>query len=159
MQNIEIAQNQDYLYLYNATHARFVIWGQQIEIMLDNYSFLNYLTGGFNNDLFSVGLYQVDGQELTTSTYNPHSSLLLLFFRNPLLFALTYFAYSFLIIKNYERKKAAIAIFLFLSLTMNSSLLVTGNPVFTLIMILLTFPEKIKHQSSLLIRKKYVIAT
>lgn len=158
MQDIDSVQNQDYLYLYNATHARFVIWGQQIYVMLENYSFSNYVLGGFNNELFNVSLYQVSGEELTSSTYNPHSSLLLLLFRNPFLFALTYLIYSFLIIKYFERRKAAIAIFIFFSLTMNSSLLATGNPVFTIIMILLTLPVNSKQKSKCLISKNYEIA-
>ena len=101
MEDIESIQNQDYLYLYKATHARFVIWGQQINIMLENYSFSNYVLGGFNNELFNVNLYQVSGEELNRSTYNPHSSILLLFFRNSFLFSLAYLTYLFLIIKSF----------------------------------------------------------
>jgi len=158
MHDIESIQNQDYVYLYNATHARFVIWGQQINIMLENYSFSSYVLGGFNNELFDVSLYQVSGEELTRSTYNPHSSLLLLLFRNPFLFFLTYFTYLFLIIKYFERRKAAISIFIFFSLTMNSSLLATGNPIFTIVMILLALPVEKKQKTKYLISKNYAIS-
>lgn len=156
MQNIETVQDKGYTILHNATHARFVIWGQQINVMLENYSFSDYMLGGFRNETFNVALYQVSGEELTRSTFNPHSSILLLFFRNPFLFVLMYSAYMFLIIKNFTRRKAAISVFIFLSLTMNSSLLATGNPVFTIVMILLALPDNLKQKMSLSVNKNYV---
>jgi len=156
MQNIDSVQNKDYLYLYNATHARFAIWGQQINVMLENYSLSRYILGGFNNELFTVSLYQISGEELTRTTYNPHSSLLLLLFRNPFLFILTYLTYLFLIIKYFDKRKAVIAIFIFFSLMMNSSLLATGSPVFTIVMIMLTFPVNLKKMTELLLQKKEI---
>lgn len=153
MQDAGSYHDQVYLLLHEATHSRFVIWGQQIEIMLNHYSFVNYIFGGFNNELFNVSMYRIDGEELTKTSYNPHSSVLLLFFRNPFLFIIIYLSYLFLMIKYFERRAAAISIFIFFCLIMNSSLLATGNPVFTIVMILLTLPGNIKQKTnSVLIR-------
>lgn len=137
MQAVGGDKSTEYYFLYLVTHARSTIWGQQLAVMLEHYSLVEYFLGGFRNELFTVPLYQINGEMIDRYSYNSHSSFLLLFFRNPFLFGMLLIIFVFLSIKNFQRKNAALTLYIFLCMSMNSGLLASGNLIFTIVLIFL----------------------
>lgn len=119
---------------YVATHARTMIWEQQLNILFDNYTLMDYIFGNFSITNFEVPHYQLWGQIRGDEYHaNPHNTYLLLFFRMPLLFIIFLGTFLFLIYKKYNQKSFAIIFLIFLAGFTNSSIISLGNPIFIII--------------------------
>ncbi len=128
--------------MYVATHARSMIWVQQLTILIETYSIKDYIFGNFTSESFTVNAFQLTGHEITTNYDNPHNTYLLLFFKAPLLFIIYYLKYIFMIFKNFDRKSFVIISFIAVAGFSNSSIISLGNPVYLIIIaFLLTSPD------------------
>jgi len=112
-----------------------MIWVQQLEIMVNNYTFLDYIFGRFSAAEFSVPTYQLEGAETGGESLNPHNNYLLLLFRSP--FLLVLFAVIFLVAqyKSYSKYSFPVILLIFLAALTNSSLIGLGNPTYILLLI------------------------
>lgn len=128
--------------MYVATHARSMIWVQQLIIFMESYHFVDYIFGNFTSESFTVNAYQLSGSEITTNYDNPHNTYLLLFFKSPFLLIIYYLRYLILIFKQFNRRSFVIISFIAVACFSNSSLISLGNPVYIIILaFLLTSPE------------------
>jgi len=128
--------------MYVATHARSMIWVQQLGILENTYTTLDYIFGNFTSQLFTVNAFQLSGSEITTNYDNPHNTYLLLFFKAPLLLIIYYIRYLKLVFKQFSRKSFVIISFIAVAGFSNSSLISLGNPVYLIIIaFLLTSPD------------------
>lgn len=136
------------LLAYGATHARSMIWVQQLDIMAEHYSFLDYIFGRFTTAEFTVPTYQLGGEETGGDSLNPHNNYLLLFFRSPFMFIL--FAIIFLIAqyKSYSKQTFPVVLLLFLAALTNSSIIGLGNPVYLFYIIFIMLEKKTKTYSN-----------
>lgn len=121
---------------YAVTHARSMIWEQQLDILWRKYSFVEYLLGGYSSRLFEVPAFQLWGEAVGTYYDNPHNTYLLLFFRMPIFFVILYTITLYLIFKNYEKKSFVIITFILVTCYTNSTIISLQNPVY---IIMLTF--------------------
>ncbi|MFB2118254.1 hypothetical protein [Parapedobacter sp. 2B3] len=117
-------------YAYIVTHARTMIWEQQIPTMLKSYNISDYIFGGYNSKLFSVAGTQLWGSDTGTFYDNPHNTYLLLFFRSAFLFVLFYSTLLIAVFKNFNRKHSVIILFIMLVCYSNSSIISLQNPVY-----------------------------
>lgn len=141
-----------YLLLYQLTHARSMIWDQQLIYMFENYDFLDYVFGNFSSESFRVNSFQIDGREKNDLIDNPHNNYLLLFFRNPLFFVVIFVQFLYNIYKKFDKKWFPIIVLIFIGGFTNSQLLSLQNPIYFLILIYFfsnynTNHEKEKHKS------------
>lgn len=120
---------------YVATHARTMIWVQQLKILIDNYSIIDYFFGNFSIGLFEVPHYQIWGEIRQDGLHgNPHNTFLLLFFRSPFLFVI-FFIYFFLAVAKKHKQKSFFIIFIiFMACLTDSSIVSLGDPIFILIL-------------------------
>lgn len=129
---------------YVVTHARSMIWEQQLKILLNEYDFFDYIFGRFSIQLFEVPHYQLWGQLRDDGLYgNPHNTYLLLFFRSPLLFIIFFVLFVIFNYINFERKKFTIIFFIFLVGFTNSSIIGLGNPIFIIVLTYLLTQKKV----------------
>lgn len=135
--------------MYIATHARSMIWVQQLEIFYNQYNYLDYIFGNFTSELFSVQAFQLDGSEVTTNYDNPHNTYLLLFFKSPLLISIFYLIMIKMIYFNFNRKTFVIISFILIAGFSNSSLISLGNPVYLIILAYLLTHQEFKTNTSL----------
>lgn len=138
--------------LYELTHARSMIWDQQLVYMFENYDFLDYVFGDFSSENFRVQSYQIDGRIKDDLIDNPHNNHLLLFFRNPLLYILVFYHFLINIYKKFDRQWFPIIVLIFIGGFTNSQLLSLQNPIYFLILIYFfinnnTIHEKEKYKS------------
>lgn len=141
-----------YLIFYQLTHARSMIWDQQLVYMFENYDFLDYVFGNFSSESFRVESFQMDGRMKNDLIDNPHNNYLLLLFRNPLLFVVIFFQFLYNIYKKFDKKWFPIIVLIFIGGFSNSQLLSLQNPIYFLILIYFfsnyyTIYEKEKHKS------------
>ena len=146
----------DYSFLYNGkhiniwelgyvvTHARTMIWVQQLDILFDTYTLFDYIFGKFSISLFGVPHYQLWGAIRGDEFHgNPHNTFLLLFFRAPLLFLIMFIIFIYTVFSNYNQKRFTVIFILFLASFTNSSIISLGNPIFLIILIyFLIYKEK-----------------
>ena len=135
--------------MYVVTHARSMIWVQQLEILVKTYTLKDYFFGNFTSELFSVKAYQLGGFEKNVYYDNPHNTYLLLFFKAPLLFIIYYMKYLNLIFKQYNRRTFVIISFIGIACLSNSSLISLGNPVYLIILAFLLTHQEFKINTSL----------
>ena len=134
--------------LYIATHARSMIWEQQIAIFND-YSVLDLILGNYSSEKFSVASYQLDGSEKPDFIDNPHNNYLLLLFRSPLLFV-TYLLFLFkVLISNFDRRWFSVLTVILIGCLTNSQLISLSNPIY--ILTILYFITKSERNSGKLI--------
>lgn len=120
---------------YLATHARSVIWEQQVFILFSEYDWNHYIFGGFNVELFNVPTFQITGTETGKSQSNPHNTYLLLFFRSPL-FMMTLLSLLLINMVTTMDKKYYIPIsFILLACYTNSAIISLENPIFLYVLI------------------------
>lgn len=118
---------------YVATHARTMIWEQQLFILFNNYTFFDYIFGNFSISLFEVPHFQLWGEIRQDGLHgNPHNTFLLLFFRNPLLFIIFFIYFFISVIKNHQQKRFFVIFIIFMSCFTDSSIISLGNPIFIL---------------------------
>jgi hypothetical protein len=133
---------------YVVTHARSMIWEQQLKILLSEYDFFDYIFGRFSIQLFEVPHYQLWGQLRDDGLYgNPHNTYLLLFFRSPLLFIIFFVLFVIFNYINFERKKFTIIFFIFLAGFTNSSIIGLGNPIFIMVLTYLLTQKKVMREN------------
>lgn len=133
---------------YVATHARSMIWEQQLKILLNEYNFFDYIFGRFSIPLFEVPHYQLWGQLRDDGLYgNPHNNYLLLFFRSPLLFIIFFVLFVVFNHINFERKKFTIIFFIFLAGFTNASIISLGNPIFIIVLTYLLTQKKVMREN------------
>lgn len=119
---------------YKITHARTMIWEQQLNILFNSYTLNDYIFGNFSVSNFEVPHYQIWGQIRGDEYHgNPHNTYLLLFFRMPLLTVLFICIFLILLYKNYNKKRFTIIFLIFLAGFTNSSIISLGNPIFIVI--------------------------
>ena len=123
------------LIFYQITHARSMIWEQQIIFMLDNYSFFDYLLGDFSSKEFSAQAYQIDGRVKDDLIDNPHNSHLLLFFRSPILYITALLIFLKNIYKKFDVNWFPIIVLIFVGAFTNSQIFGLQNPIYFLIII------------------------
>ncbi len=136
--------------MYVVTHARSMIWVQQLEILVKTYTLKDYFFGNFTSELFSVKAYQLGGFEKNVYYDNPHNTYLLLFFKAPLLFIIYYMKYLNLIFKQFNRRTFVIISFIGIACLSNSSLISLGNPVYLIILAFLLTHQEFKINNSAL---------
>ncbi len=125
---------------YGLTHARSMIWKQQIEILIANYDLIDYLFGRYSTGLFEVQAIQQWGELKEEFHANPHNTYLLLFFRSPFLFVIFFTIFFIAQFKKFDRSTFPVILLIFLSSFTNSSLIGLGNPIYLMTLIyLLTF--------------------
>jgi len=130
---------------YVATHARTMIWEQQVDILLKEYNLFDYIFGKYSVEFFGVPHYQFSGDRRGYEFHgNPHNVYLLLFFRSPILFIIFLFIFIIANYINFERKKFAIILIIFLGGFTNSSLVSLGNPIFIIIITYLLSRRKLE---------------
>lgn len=118
------------LIAYLATHARSMIWEQQIMVLLTDYEWYDFLFGGFDMERFRIPSYQLTGEATGRDLSNPHSSYLLILFRSPLL-AFGLAVVSIVAFATSLRKEYFISVsFILLACYTNSSIISLGNPVY-----------------------------
>jgi len=130
--------------IYAATHARSMIWVQQLEIFFNTYTVKDYIFGNYTSDLFSVKVFQLNGFEKNETYSNPHNTYLLLLYKAPVLLFIYYINYLKLIFTGFERKSFVIISFISIACLSNSSLISLGNPVY---IIIITYLLSRKNQS------------
>ena len=118
---------------YTLTHARSMIWEQQLEHVVQNFTWIDYIFGHFSVAEFSVPTLQLDGTDAGGFESNPHNNYLLLFYRSPLLFFVFYFIFIICQHRNFSKENFSILFFIFLAGFMNSSLISLGNPIFLMV--------------------------
>ncbi|CDG81596.1 hypothetical protein [Janthinobacterium agaricidamnosum] len=132
---------------YSLTHARSMIWEQQLSHVMQNFTWVDYIFGHFSVAEFSVPTFQLDGSDSGAFESNPHNNYLLLFYRSPFLFIAFYFVFIFCQHRNFSKENFPILFFIFLAGFMNSSLISLGNPIFlmfiTYVLVKRNFPERI----------------
>lgn len=136
--------------MYVATHARSMIWEQQIIIMLEKYTFYNYLFGGYDSEVFSIPSLQLWGEETGNYYDNPHNSYLILFFRSPILFLVYYFSLVIKILSRFRRKEFVLVVYVLIICYTNSTILGLQNPIYILFLVhILTLyePNKSNHKN------------
>lgn len=124
-------------FILNAiTHNRVMIWDQQLHILSSNYGVWDYIFGNFSSELFSVQSYQVDGS-LRKDYFidNPHNSYLYLYFRSPLLFALSFVIVMRRIWSKYEARWWPVVIIILVGALTNGQLLTLQNPIPLIVLI------------------------
>jgi len=124
-----------YLFAYIATHARSVIWEQQIFILLTEYQWFDYIFGHFNVDLFSVPTFQISGAETGVNQSNPHNTYLLLFFRSPLLAIIALILLYINLIVKMDKKYFIPTTFVLLACYTNSALISLENPIYLYVLV------------------------
>lgn len=122
------------LIAYAATHARSMIWSQQLELFLSNYHLFDYLFGHYVASEFSVPLFQMDGSEAGSDEFNPHNNFLLLLYRSPIWFLVSMIMFFIAHHKSYSKYTFPIVLNIFLAALTNSSLISLGNPVYLVIL-------------------------
>lgn len=127
---------------YNATHARSMIWVQQLDVMSNRYSFMDYIFGRFSPSEFSVPTYQSEGSETGLESLNPHNNYLLLWFRSPLMFVVFLAAFLIAQYKSYSKETYPLLLLVFLAAFTNSTLIGLGNPVYLFTIIYFLYENK-----------------
>ncbi len=120
---------------YLATHARSVIWEQQIVILFSEYEWFHYIFGGFNVELFNVPTYQVSGSETGRSQSNPHNTYLLMFFRSPVFMLLSLSLLILSMMTKMSEKYYVPISFILLACYTNSAIISLENPVFLYVIV------------------------
>ena len=118
---------------YLATHARSMVWVQQITIILENYSFVDYLFGSFSSEKFSVTAFQITGYEKDQLIDNPHNNYLLLFYQMPIPFLLVYFGFLNKLRTNFNRNWFPAIMLLSIAGFTNSTIISLHNPIYIMI--------------------------
>jgi len=131
-------------FMYVATHARSMIWVQQLKIFSNTYSIRDYIFGHYTSELFTVKAFQLNGYQKNDTYENPHNTYLLLLYKAPVLFIIYYLNYLKLIFTGFERKSFVIISFISIACLSNSSLISLGNPVY---IIMITYLLSRKNQS------------
>jgi len=127
---------------YNATHARSMIWVQQLDVMSNRYSFMDYIFGRFSPEEFSVPTYQSEGTETGSVSLNPHNNYLLLWFRSPIMFAVFFAAFLIAQYKSYSKETFPLLLLIFFAAFTNSTLVGLGNPIYLFTIIFLLTEHK-----------------
>lgn len=120
---------------YISTHARSDIWVAQMKVMVENYSVLNYLFGGFDAETFAVPLMQLSGLDTQRLSMNPHNNYLLLFLRSPLIFLAVLLIFYWQCFKNLSSNYFFLFTFILIAAHTNSSLIGLENPIYIYILI------------------------
>ncbi|WP_219017775.1 hypothetical protein [Shewanella algae] len=120
---------------YLATHARTMIWVQQIDVLLNNYDVIDYIIGNYDVELFKVPTYQLTGAETGNFQSNPHNTFLLLLFRSPFLFVLFSLWISYLFTSKVDRGYYIPILFVMLACFTNSSIFSLENPIYLVVII------------------------
>lgn len=119
---------------YVATHARTMIWEQQLRILLNEYSMFDYIFGRFSISLFEVPHYQLWGDIRPDGLHgNPHNTFLLLFFRGPILFILFFCYFLVAVARNHNQKSFLIIFTIFMACFTDATIVSLGNPIFIII--------------------------
>ncbi len=126
---------------YIATHARSIIWEQQIVILLYEYQWYDYMFGSFNVDMFNVPTFQFTGAETGKSQSNPHNTYLLLFFRSPLLTLGLMWLLFINMYKRVDRKYYMPISFILLACYTNSAIISLENPIFIYLLVYSIFGQ------------------
>lgn len=122
-----------YQFAYLATHARSMVWVQQITVLLENYSFIDYLFGNFSSEKFSVPAFQITGYEKDQLIDNPHNNYLLLFYQMPVPFILVYLGFLTKLGSNFNRKWFPAIMLLSIAGFTNSTIISLHNPIYIMI--------------------------
>ena len=136
--------------LNSLTHNRSMIWHQQLDILMANYSALDYILGDFSSELFSVQSYQTDGSMRKGYLIdNPHSSYLYLFFRNPLLFFISLVLFMRRIWRVFDSRWWPVLLVVLVGSLTNGQLLTLQNPIPLIILIYYVVPRsKSRHYNA-----------
>lgn len=121
--------------LYQITHARSMLWGEMLRTMFENYGWQEYVLGGYTVEVFNIRFLQVDGSAASTETSNPHSDILFLIIKWPLM-AVMYIALLFhLVLRARDVRFSIMVLFLVIVSIMNSDIVGLRNPVYLLSLI------------------------
>lgn len=120
--------------MYIATHARSMIWTQQLMVLWENYDFFDYVFGNFSSELFSVRAFQITGLKKDLYYDNPHNTYMLLFYRWPLLFTLLLIGFIRSVYQNYSKNMFVIVSFIFVACFSNSAIISLQNPIYIIIL-------------------------
>jgi len=112
------------------THSRAYFWEQQMNYLLNNYTFKDYLFGRFD-DNFVFRVFIGDYRE----GINPHNTYLYLFYRSPLLFILFYSLMLYYIFKTFDRRTYPVIFLILVSAYTNFSIIGIYNPIFIYVLL------------------------
>lgn len=122
------------LIAYVLTHARSMIWEQQLILMFNEYHWHDYIFGGYDVSTFMVPTFQLSGTETGRFQSNPHNTFLLLFFRSPLLAVLLFMLVIWKFMKSIDAKYFIPVSFVLLACYTNSGIIGLENPVYLYVM-------------------------
>jgi len=124
-----------YRWLYYATHGRSIIWYGQINIILDSFFSKGLIIGWFDAEYLLIELTTLDGRSTGSYSYNPHNSILSLFFRSPIIFILLFFVSLRLSLTNFNSAHFAIVVYIFTISLSNATILSLNGVVYVLVLI------------------------
>ena len=105
--------------MYQITHARSMIWNQQMDIFtLNTYDFF---WGNYSIENYEIELLNDFGEGIGRSTSNPHSMFLLFLFRSPLFMITFLFVYIYVFFNKKITKIAKIYYLLFFIVSITNS--------------------------------------
>ena len=118
--------------LHIATHGRTFIWSEQLQSIVNNFNWLDFLIGNYK--YAEVLIPWGEG-----ATSNSHNSFFSLFFRIGVaaIFMIIFFIRK--VFYNFDRRTFPIIFGIFLSATTNGTVFYVGNPIFLLVLIYLTY--------------------
>lgn len=120
---------------YLATHARSMIWLQQLEILFKEYSFIDYLFGSFSTEKFSVQALQITGGEIEQDGIgNPHNNYLLLFYQMPVPFIIAYLTFVSKLYFHFDRNWFVAVFLISIACFTNSTIISLHNPIYIMIL-------------------------
>jgi hypothetical protein len=142
-----IMYNHGYIYLfgnkldlfelfYHASHARTMLWQEQLNFLFERYNFWDYLLGHFD-DSFQVMLYNMDREMIHKTSDNAHNSYFALFYRNPVLTVSLYVSGLVLIARTFHKKTFPVIHFIMLVALSNATIFSLQNPVYIFTLIFL----------------------
>lgn len=121
--------------LYKMTHARSMLWGEMLRTMFESYGWREYFLGGYTAEAFNIRFLQVDGSVAGSETSNPHSDILFLLIKWPLM-AVMYIALLFyLLLRARDVRFSIVVLFIVIVSIMNSDIVGLRNPVYLLALI------------------------
>jgi hypothetical protein len=119
---------------YLATHARSMIWVQQLDILINEYSFFDFLFGSFSTEKFSVNALQITGGEIEQDGIgNPHNNYLLLFYQMPIPFIIAYLTFVSKMYAHFDRNWFIVIFLISIACFTNSTIISLHNPIYIMI--------------------------